>query len=92
MSRAHRSTVPATPAVACSPVTATPRSRWTRFTIAHRIRALAAVRGARLIGAAMHRRIAKRLQMQNLAVQIAGPTGAVAKSAVGRFRAFARIG
>src|ERR1041384_3693362 len=58
----------------------------TRFTVAHRIRALSAVRGARLLGAAMHRRIAKRLQMQNLDVRIAGPTGAAAKSAVGRLR------
>jgi hypothetical protein len=64
----------------------------TRFTVAHRIRALSAVRGARLLGAAMHRRIAKRLQMQRLVVRIAGPTGAAAKSAVGRFRAFARFG
>src|ERR1043166_5882152 len=64
----------------------------TRFTVAHRIRALAAVRGARLLGAAMHRRIAKRLQMQNLAVQIAGPTGAVAHAPAGLLGAFARFG
>jgi hypothetical protein len=63
-----------------------------RFTAAHRVRAMAAFRGARLLGAAMHRRIAKRLQMQRLAVRIAGPTGVTAKSAVGRFRAFARFG
>jgi len=63
-----------------------------RYTAVHRMRALAAVRGTRLVGAAMHRRLAKRLQMRNLAVRIAGPTGVVAKSAVGRLRAFARIG
>ena len=63
----------------------------TRFSVAHRVRALAALRGARLLGAAMHRRIAKRLEMQRLAVRVAGPTGVVAKSAVGRFRAFARL-
>src|SRR3569833_1489500 len=32
-----------------------------RYTVAHRVRALVAFRGARLIGAAMHRRLAKRL-------------------------------
>jgi hypothetical protein len=63
-----------------------------QFTIAHRIRAMAAFRGARLAGAAMHRRLSKRLQMLNLAVRITGPTGAMAKSAVGRFSAFARFG
>jgi hypothetical protein len=63
-----------------------------RFTIAHRIRALPAFRGARLLGAAMHRRLAKRLQVRNLSVRIAGPTGVATKSAVGRLRAFARIG
>lgn len=63
-----------------------------RYTIAHRIRAMAAFRGARLVAAAMHRRLAKRLQMRNLAVRVAGPTGVVAKSAVGRLRAFARFG
>lgn len=62
-----------------------------RFSVAHRIRALAAFRGARLVGAAMHRRLAKRLQVQNLSVRIAGPTGVAAKSAVGRLRAFARF-
>jgi len=63
-----------------------------RFTVAHRIRALAAFRGARLVGAAMHRRLAKRLQVQSLSVRIAGPTGVAARTAVGRLRAFARIG
>jgi hypothetical protein len=63
-----------------------------RYTVAHRIRAMAAFRGARLIAPAMHRRLAKRLQMRNLGVRVAGPTGVVAKSAVGRLRAFARIG
>src|SRR5690349_22944647 len=32
-----------------------------RYTVAHRIRAMAAFRGARLLGAAMHRRLSKRL-------------------------------
>ncbi len=63
----------------------------TRYTVAHRIRALAAFRGARLVGAAMHRRLAKRLQVQNLSVRLAGPTG-VAKKSVSRLRAFARFG
>ncbi|HEU0035510.1 MAG TPA: hypothetical protein VFQ53_33095 [Kofleriaceae bacterium] len=62
----------------------------TRYTVAHRIRALAAFRGARLVGAAMHRRLAKRLQVQSLSVRLAGPT-AGARSATG-LRAFARFG
>ncbi len=65
----------------------------TRFTIAHRIRALAAFRGARLVGPAMHRRLAKRLGVRNLAVRVTGPTGvssrASAFSAVSR--AFGRL-
>jgi hypothetical protein len=64
----------------------------TRYTVAHRIRALAAFRGARLLGVAMHRRLVKRLQVNNLAVRVSGPTGVAVKSAVSRFRAFARIG
>lgn len=64
----------------------------TRYTVAHRVRALAAFRGARLLGPAMHRRLAKRLQVQNLSIKITGPTGVAAKSAVSRFRAFARFG
>ena len=63
-----------------------------RFTVAHRVRAMAAFRGARLAGAAMHRRIAKRLEMLRLAVRVTGSAGAVAKSAARRFRAFARLG
>ena len=63
----------------------------TKYTVAHRIRALAAFRGARLLGPAMHRRLVKRLQVQNLAVRVAGPTGVAVKAAVSRFRAFARI-
>jgi len=62
----------------------------TRYTVAHRVRALLAFRGARLLGPAMHRRLAKRLQVRNLQVRVAGPTGVAAKSAVSRFRAFAR--
>jgi hypothetical protein len=72
----------------------------TRYTVAHRIRALAAFRGARLVGAAMHRRLSKRLQVLNLSVRLAGPTGVVAKKSIvppapapmGRLRAFARFG
>jgi hypothetical protein len=60
-----------------------------RYTVAHRVRALVAFRGARLVGPAMHRRLAKRLQVRNLAVRVSGPNGVVAKTAVGRLRAFA---
>ncbi|HLL21669.1 MAG TPA: hypothetical protein VK427_06045 [Kofleriaceae bacterium] len=62
-----------------------------RYSVAHRIRALPAFRGARLVGVAMHRRLSKRLQVQQLSTRIAGPTGVVAKTAVGRLRAFARF-
>jgi len=62
----------------------------TKYTVAHRIRALAAFRGVRLLGAAMHRRIVKRLQLHNLAVRVAGPTGVAAKSGFS-LRAFARF-
>src|SRR3954469_4656428 len=61
----------------------------TKYTVAHRVRALVAFRGARLLGPAMHRRLAKRLQVRNLAVRVSGPNGVVAKTAVGRLRAFA---
>jgi hypothetical protein len=61
-----------------------------RFTVAHRVRSLPVFRGARLVGAAMHRRLAKRLQVRNLNTRIAGPSGAATKS-VGRLRAFARF-
>jgi hypothetical protein len=63
-----------------------------RYTIAHRIRSLVSFRGARLLGAAMHRRLAKRLQMRHLSVRIAGTGAGVGqKTAVGlgRLRAFA---
>lgn len=62
-----------------------------RFTVAHRVRALVAFRGVRLIGPAMHRRLAKRLQVRNLSVRVAG-TGVAAKTPVGRLRAFAARG
>jgi hypothetical protein len=62
-----------------------------RYTLVNRMRALAAVRGTRLLGAAMHRRLSKRLTMQRLTVRISGPTGVMAKTAVGRLRAFARF-
>jgi hypothetical protein len=61
-----------------------------RFTIAHRVRALAAFRGTRVVGAAMHRRLSKRLQVRNLSLQLSGG-GAVAKTPMGRLRAFARM-
>lgn len=60
-----------------------------RFTVAHRVRALVAFRGARLVGVAMHRRLSKRLQVRNLSVRLSAPS-AGAKSPVGRLRAFAR--
>ena len=60
-----------------------------RFTIAHRVRSLAAFRGIRVVGAAMHRRLSKRLQVRNLSLQLSGG-GAVAKTPMGRLRAFAR--
>src|SRR4051812_19730350 len=62
-----------------------------RYTVAHRVRALVAFRGARLLGAAMHRRLAKRLQVRNLSIRVAG-TGVAAKTPVGRLRAFAARG
>lgn len=61
-----------------------------RFTVAHRVRALSVFKGARLVGAAMHRRLVKRLQVRNLSTRVAGPSGAATKS-VGRLRAFARF-
>jgi len=61
----------------------------TRFTVTHRVRALAAFKGARLLGPAMHRRLAKRLQVHNLSVRIAGPTGV--SSSGSRIRMFARV-
>jgi hypothetical protein len=63
-----------------------------KFTIAHRVRSLVAFRGARLVGVAMHRRLAKRLQVRNLAVRLTGPAGVAASSPVGRWRAFAARG
>jgi len=63
-----------------------------RFTAVHRVRTLEVFRGLRLVGAAMHRRIAKRLQLRSLSVRIAGPTGVAAKPPIGRWRAFARFG
>ncbi|HVK84117.1 MAG TPA: hypothetical protein VM513_08415 [Kofleriaceae bacterium] len=62
----------------------------TRYTVAHRIRALPAFRGARLLGNAMHRRIAKRLQVRNLMIRVSGATGVAVKSTINPLRAFAR--
>ncbi|MCX5742354.1 MAG: hypothetical protein NT062_07645, partial [Proteobacteria bacterium] len=61
-----------------------------RYTVAHRVRALAVFRGAKLVGAAMHRRLSKRLAVKNLAVRVSGPTGTTARQA-GGLRAFARF-
>ncbi len=63
-----------------------------RFTVAHRVRALAAFRGARLAGAAMHRRLAKRLQVRNLMVRVAAVGGAGTRTAAltAMSRAFGR--
>ncbi|HEY0250626.1 MAG TPA: hypothetical protein VGC41_03825 [Kofleriaceae bacterium] len=58
------------------------------YTVAHRVRALVAFRGARLVGAAMHRRLQKRLGVRHLAIRVTGPNGAAVKP-VGRLRAFA---
>jgi len=69
-----------------------------RYTVSHRIRGLAALRGARLVGAPMHRRLAKRLQVRNLSVRVTGTPGVGASggvtafSAVSRLRAFGRLG
>lgn len=69
-----------------------------RYTVSHRVRGLVAFRGARLVGAAMHRRLAKRLQVRNLSVRVGGPAGVAtvdrttARGAVGRLRAFATRG
>ena len=64
-----------------------------KYTIARRMRSLAAFRGARLVGPAMHRRLAKRLGIHALDVRVAGATATVtAKTAVARFRAFAARG
>lgn len=62
----------------------------TRYTVAHRMRALPAIRGARLVGPAMHRRLAKRLEVKSLVVRLEGPTGVAVKRTVSPFRAFAR--
>lgn len=61
-----------------------------RYTVAHRVRALPAFRSARLLGSAMHRRIAKRLQVRNLMIRVYGPTGVAVKSTINPLRAFAR--
>ena len=65
-----------------------------RYTVAHRVRSLVAFRGARLIGAAMHRRLAKRLQVRHLAVRQSGTASAATadraqRGAVARLRALA---
>jgi len=37
----------------------------------------------------MHRRLQKRLAVRNLSVRVSGPNGIVAKTTIGRLRAFA---
>lgn len=65
-----------------------------RYTVAHRTRAMVAFRGVRLAGMAMHRRLAKRLQLRELSVRIIGAVGAVKikPTTMNRLRAFARFG
>jgi hypothetical protein len=61
-----------------------------RYTVAHRVRTMVAFRGPRLVGAAMHRKLSKRLQVRNLNLRITGPTGvAVVAKGPSRLRAFA---
>lgn len=43
-----------------------------RFTIVNRLKALPALRGVRLPGETMHRRLAKRLQLHQLSVRMGG--------------------
>jgi hypothetical protein len=43
-----------------------------RFTVAHRIKALPALRSARLPADSLHRRLAKRLQVHQLSVRMGG--------------------
>ena len=90
MSRARRSTASARRAAACSPAKATPRSRSARFTVAHRVRALAAFRGARL-----HRRrrctAGSPSACRSGTSRSASPArrASLRRLAVGRLRAFA---
>jgi len=60
-----------------------------RYTIAHRVRAMVAFRGGRLVGAGMHRQLVKRMQLKNLAVTVTPPPGVTTKSTAARLRAFA---
>jgi hypothetical protein len=60
-----------------------------RFTVVNRLKALPALRGARLPSDSLHRRLAKRFQLQQLAVHMGGtwlPTRARPRG----LRAFAR--
>lgn len=66
-----------------------------RYTVAHRLRALSVFTSVRLLGAAMHRRIVKRLQVRALSIRIVGAAGVAAHASLapraGRWRAFARL-
>jgi hypothetical protein len=46
-------------------------------------------RGGRLVGAAMHRQLAKRMQLKDLAVSVTPSAGVVTHSTAARLRAFA---
>lgn len=60
-----------------------------RFTVVNRIKALPALRGVRLPGESMHRRLAKRFQLQGLRVHMGGVSLPSAERPRG-LRAFAR--
>lgn len=62
-----------------------------RYTVSHRIRGLAAFRGARLVGAPMHRRLAKRLQVRNLSVRVTGTPGVGVSGGMSAFSAVSRL-
>lgn len=60
-----------------------------RYTVAHRVRAMVAFRGGRLVGPAMHRQLAKRLQDKSLAVAVTPTSGVASRTTAARLRAFA---
>lgn len=61
-----------------------------RFTLVHRLKALPALRGARLPSVSVHRRLAKRLQLQSLSVRMGG-TSLPLRDRPRGLRAFARV-
>src|SRR3954468_20606107 len=62
-----------------------------RYTVAHRVRSLVAFRGARLVGAAMHRRLVQSLQVRNLALRRTAPVGAGTTGLAAPARGFGRL-